>query len=402
MNLALSHSTRIVALLCLAEVLCMTGFAAYPAILPMLSKEWHLNGGEAGLISGAFFFGYMLTVPFLSSLTDRIDARMVFAASCFLASVGTAGFALTADGVTSGMLCQAVAGAGLAGTYMPGLKALTDRVTGQRQARFIAFYTATFGIGTSLSLLVTGWLVMVLPWRVAFDILALGPILAAAIILIGLRAQEPHAAHHATWLPRIIPVLRMKETRRYILGYTVHCWELFGLRSWMVAFIVFAYGLSQESSPPISATEAAALINLVGLPSSILGNEVAGRIGRIRWIAFIMSIASVLCWIVGISSTWPWWLMLIVLAVYFMTVMADSAALTTGLIQATPVAERGAAMGVYSLSGFGAGCLAPLIFGVTLDRMQSLGSSLAWTLALGTLGIGGLIWSVSQRHAKGP
>jgi hypothetical protein len=113
-----------------------------------------------------------------------------------------------------------------------------------------------------------------------------------------------------------------------------------------------------------------------------------------------MAVAGVLCWIVGISSTWPWWLMLTILAVYFVMVMADSAALTTGLIQETPLAQRGAAMGVYSLLGFGAGSLAPLVFGITLDAALSYGSSLAWTLALGTLGFGGFVWSILQRISK--
>jgi len=401
MNADPTHSFRVVALLCLAEALGMTGFAAYPALLPMLSREWGMNGGEAGFVSGAFFFGYMLTVPLLSGITDRVDARRVFAASCGLATAGTAGFALLADGMASGALCQALAGAGLAGTYMPGLKALTDRVAGQHQARFIAFYTSTFGIGTSLSLLGTGWISATIPWRWTFAVLAFGPLLAALVVLLGLKPQAPHAAHYAPWLPRIAPVLRQSEIRGYMLGYAVHCWELFGLRSWMVAFIVFAYGASRVSSPAISATEAAALINLVGLPASILGNEAAGKIGRLRWIVCIMAASGVLCWIAGNSSTWPWWLMLAVLAVYFMTVMADSAALTAGLIQATPIAQRGAAMGVYSLLGFGAGCLAPLIFGITLDAARSYGDSLAWTLAFGTLGIGGLVWSISVRRGTG-
>ncbi len=394
-----SQSIRIVALLCLAEAFSMTGFAAYPAILPMLSKEWGMTGGDAGLVSGSFFFGYMLTVPMLSGISDRIDARTVFATSCVLAAIGIAGFAHFANSVASGMIFQAIAGAGLAGTYMPGLKALTDRIDGISQARFISFYTAAFGIGTSISLLSTGWLVGIMPWRLAFNILAFGPLGAALVVFLGLRAQKSHTAHHAPWFPRIAPIFRQKNTRRYIVGYTAHCWELFGLRSWMVAFIVFAYD-THQAIPSISATEAAALINLVGLPASILGNELAGHLGRARWIAGIMAVAGVLCWIVGISSTWPWWLMLTILAVYFVMVMADSAALTTGLIQETPLAQRGAAMGVYSLLGFGAGSLAPLVFGITLDAALSYGSSLAWTLALGTLGFGGFVWSILQRISK--
>ncbi len=377
----------------------MTGFAAYPAILPLLSKEWGMNGGEAGFIGGAFFFGYMLAVPLLSALTDRFDARLVYACSCCLATLGIAIFALSAKGVMSGAFCQAVTGAGLAGTYMPGLKALTDRVSGVSQARFIAFYTATFGIGTSLSLLGTGYLVAVLPWRGAFAILACGPMLAALVMLLGLSSKLPQATQRARWLPSIDILLHRHEVRRTILGYAVHCWELFGMRSWMVAYIAYAYATTKTTQTLLSATEAAALINLFGLAASILGNEAAAKIGRRRWIAGSMAVAGVLCWIAGIASSWPWWLMLLVLGLYFMCIMADSAALTVGLIQATPVTERGAVMGVYSLLGFAAGCLSPLVFGMVLDAAGSAGSPWAWILAFGTLGTGGLVWSIASTRS---
>jgi len=384
---------RIVALLCLAEALSMTGFAAYPAFLPQLRAAWGISGAAAGFVGGAFFFGYMLAVPLLSGITDRIDARGVFVFSCLLAALGTAGFALLAQGVMSAALCQALAGAGLAGTYMPGLKALTDRVDGPRQPRFIAFYTSTFGIGTSISLLLAGWLGQVLPWPQAFALLALGPLLAAPLLLLGLKRQRPAGAHHAPWWPRFGPVLAQRELRRYIFGYSVHCWELFGLRSWLVAFIVFAYAAGNSQPPPLSATEAAAAINLLGLPASIFGNEAAGRIGRRRWIAAMMIAAGVLCWLAGFAAQWPWWVMLGLLALYFVAVMADSAALTAGLIATTPLAQRGAAMAVYSLLGFGAGFVAPLSFGAMLDAAGS--GPLGWGLAFGTLGIGGLIWAAT-------
>ena len=392
------RAVRLITLLCLAEALAMTGFAAYPAFLPALRAAWGMSGAEAGFVGGAFFFGYMLAVPLLSGITDRIDARGVFAASCALAAAGTAGFALLADGMLSGAAFQALAGAGLAGTYMPGLKALTDRVGGPRQPRFIAFYTSTFGIGTSLSLLAAGWLGDALPWRTAFALLALGPLLALPVVLAALRPQTPHGAQHARWLPRFGPVLAQREVRRYILGYALHCWELFGLRSWLVAFIVFAYAAG-GAAPALNATEAAALINLLGLPASILGNEAAGRLGRARWIAGVMIASGALCWIAGLSATWPWWLMLAALALYFASVMADSAALTAGLVAATPLAQRGAAMAVYSLLGFGAGFVAPLVFGATLDAAG--GGTAAWALAFGTLGSGGLVWALTARRRDG-
>jgi len=130
----------VVALMCLAETLSMTGFAAYPAFLALLRDTWSISNSEAGFIGGAYFAGYMTAVPVLSSLTDRYDARRIHVGSCLLAAVSTLGFAFFAEGVVSAAGLQALAGAGLGGTYMPGLKALTDRVTGPRQSRYIAFY----------------------------------------------------------------------------------------------------------------------------------------------------------------------------------------------------------------------------------------------------------------------
>jgi len=369
----------------------MTGFSAYPALLPTLRVAWGLSGTEAGFVGGAFFFGYMLAVPFLSGITDRIDARSVFAASCLLAALGTLGFALLARGALTGALFQALTGAGLAGTYMPGLKALTDRAIGPRQSRYIALYTASFGIGTSLSLALAGWLAALLPWRAALAVLALGPMLALPLVLLRLRPQPVSATPHASRWPRLRGVLAQRPVRRYVMGYSVHCWELFGLRSWMVAFIVYAGSVSGSTCPWLKATDAAALINLLGLPASVLGNELAGRLGRMRWIGSVMACAGALSWLAGLSVPAPWWIVLTLLAAYFVGVMADSAALTAGLVAAAPPAQRGAAMAVYSLLGFGSGVLAPMLFGATLDA--SGGRPWGWALAFATLSFGGLIWA---------
>jgi len=388
---------RLVALICLAEALSMTGFAAYPAFLAELKAAWGLSGAEAGFIGGSFFFGYMLAVPLLAGITDRLDARKVFAFSCLLSVAGILSFAHFAQGTLSAALFQALTGAGLAGTYMPGLKAMTDRVHGPRQARYIAFYTATFGIGTSLSLILAGSLGKLLPWADTMAALALGPLLALLVFLFGLKPQPLGIHRQSGWLPRFGDVLAQKETRTYILGYGAHCWELFGLRSWMVAFIAFGYGLS-AGQPWLTATEAAAAINLLGIPASILGNEAAGRLGRKRWIAGVMVASALLCWLAGFAASAPWWLMLLVLAVYFIAVMADSASLTAGLVEVTPPAQRGAAMALYSLLGFGAGFVAPLVFGVVLDLAGN--GPLAWGLALGSLGLLGLGWALKSKPGQ--
>ena len=121
----------VVALLCVAETLSMTAFSTYPALLPVVRDTWGLSNSAAGLVSGMYFGGYMAAVPLLASLTDRVDARRVYAASALLSAAGALGFALFARSLPSALLWQAVAGAGLAG----GRVSLAQRARGGTRVR---------------------------------------------------------------------------------------------------------------------------------------------------------------------------------------------------------------------------------------------------------------------------
>ena len=69
-----------------------------------------------------------------------------------LTIIAPLGFALTAGGFWSAALWRCVQGIGLAGTYMPGLKLLTDIVPKSAQSRTVAWYTSFFYVGAALSL----------------------------------------------------------------------------------------------------------------------------------------------------------------------------------------------------------------------------------------------------------
>src|ERR1044072_4959895 len=73
------------------------------------------------------------------------------------------------------------AGGGLAGPSMPGRRLLSDRIEGAGQSRAVAFYTASFSVGASLSVLVTGLLAERYGWGAGFGAAAAGGIVAAAI-----------------------------------------------------------------------------------------------------------------------------------------------------------------------------------------------------------------------------
>ena len=383
---------RVAVLMLAAQILSMLGFATYSALLPELRDTWQLSNSEAGLIGGMFFGGYVLTVTWWTSLTDRVDGRHVYLAGALAAAAGAVGFGLLAGGFWSAILLHALLGAGVAGTYMPGLRLLSDRVEGATQSRYVAFYTSFFGVGAALSIAITGAVAAAFGWRASFLVCAAGPLVAGLLVAFGLPAARaaPVAASRAT-LAVLRNVFRNRAAVGYILGYTVHCIELFGSRAWMVAFLGYSAGLQAAGSEPWSAPAIAALVNLLAVPSSIIGNEIALKIGRLRWIVIAMAISGALGIVLGACAWLHWLLVAALLTVYSLMVMADSATLTAGLIVAARPEERGATMGVYSLLGFCGGMLGPALFGGALDLTGGATSIAAWTIAYAVIGAGGLL-----------
>jgi len=357
----------------------MVGVATWPALLPQLQAGWHINNTVAGTVSGAFFAGYMASVPVLVSLTDRLPARHVYLGSCLILTAGSLALA-RADGPTLAMAGQALLGAGLAGTYMPGLKELSDRITGPRQSRAIAFYTSTYGIGTSASLYLTGAIASRAGWRTACAAAAAGPPVAAALILLLPRRDRESGAPVATPL-RFRTVLADRAVRVYVLGYTAHCCELFALRSWIVAFLTFA-----AATVRVTPSTIAALLNLLGAPASITGNEIASR-GRLHVITAAMVLSAILALATSAAAAAGGLLVIGITALYVLAIMADSAALTAGLVEAAAPSARGTAMAVYSFFGFAGGLAGPVIFGALLDAGGGTGRVTAWMLAFGGMAV---------------
>lgn len=374
------------AVLCLAQTLTMLGVFAFPALLPTFFAEWRLSNTDAGWIAGIYFAGYSLAVPMLSSLTDRVDARLVYMGGGALAAVAAAGFALFAEGFWSALGLRVFAGMGLAGTYMPGLRALTDRCEGPGQARAIAVYTACFSLATGLSFLMAGEVGRMFGWRAAFAVAAVATVLSLILVAVALRPATPQPALEKARLLDFRPVLRNRLAMGYVLGYTAHVWELFGFRSWLVVFLVFALSFHDQGGWP-APTTVATIGSLLAVATSIGGQELAMRLGRRRVVSVLMLASAVAAAGIGFTAPLPYgWV--VVLAIAYSTLMhADSAALTTGTVLAAEPGRRGATLAMHSLCGFGAGFLGPLAVGVVLDLAGGTGSVLAWGLAFASMGV---------------
>ena len=69
---------RLVAVVCAAQVLVQIGAFFWPALLPGMMPLWKLSNSEAGWITASFYGAYMVSVPVLVTLTDRVDPKRVY------------------------------------------------------------------------------------------------------------------------------------------------------------------------------------------------------------------------------------------------------------------------------------------------------------------------------------
>ena len=381
---------QIVTVMCAAHVFSIAGLATFPALLPTLVPLWELSNTQAGWISGIFFAGYVAAVPLLVTLTDRTDSRRIYLVGLLISTVGLLGFAFATTGFWSAMIWQAVQGAGVGGTYMTGLRVMTDRLPDDAPSRAIAFYTGAFSIGTALSFVLSGEIASRLGWQLAFGLAALGPLIAAAIALLLLSAQRPDTeARPDTHLLDFRPVFRNRQAMAFTLGYTGHTWELFALRGWIVAFLVFA-GAKEAGSGLLSATLIAGAANLLAVPASIIGNEFAERFGRRRTILTVMVLTGIVALATGFSASVSLAAAALFIIIYSGFVMGDSASLTAGAAAAAAPGYRGATLAVHSILGFGGALFGPLVVGLALDVAGGQQSPFAWFVAFAAMGFGSL------------
>jgi MFS family permease len=388
-----------------AQILVQIGAFAFPALLPGYIERWSISKTEAGWLVGVSFLAYIVMVPLLLALTDRVPVRRVYLFGAGLTAISHLGFALVADGFWTALILRVLAGIGWAGTFMPGLKALTEPFEGSAQSRAVSWHAAAIGVSGAASFGIAGFVGNSFGVSAAF---LMGASTALAAFLLAGTVMHPIMAQIPETLPqrRLLdfrPILRNRAVMGWIIAYTAHTWELAALRAWGVTFLVTTvahYGAPTWLPDPTVLFTVAVL---VGIAVSITGNEVAQRLGRVRVVTAAMSTAAALSLVAGWSAgaSAPLAAILIVLwnaAIYF-----DSSALTAGTLQAAHKELRGMTMGLHSMCGEAGGFFGAVGVGLVLDGVSGVSG---WGFAFGHIAlvtlIGLLILRRLSTHVPAP
>ncbi|MDR3581122.1 MAG: MFS transporter [Oryzomonas sp.] len=388
-------NTRWLLLVCLCQLFIMLVFINYSAVLPILRQEWGMSNTRAGMIFSVYQLGNIASGVILSTLTDRMNTKVIFIGAALWSATANLLFALYAHDFTSALILRALTGIGMGGTYMPGLKLVAERFAPAKRGRAIGVYVGSLMLGSSLSLAFTGWMSGLYGWRVAFIGCSIGVFAGALLsfpIFHGYRpAVRPRSDSGYT-----AEVARNRPARLMILGYGSHMWEMYGMRSWLAPFFTSAligWGYGQGRATGLASTIAALLVGIGAFSTAVTGT-LSDRFGRTATISMVMLSSAVLSFSFGWLINTNFLLTLAIGLLYGYLVVAESPVFSTGLTELVAPGYLGAAMGLQSLVGYSLATISPTVFGWALDTFRGWqpvpGINGAWGLAFASVGIGGL------------
>ena len=357
----------------------------YSAVLPLIVEEWDLSGTEAGIVFGAFQAGYLVTIVPAGWLADRYSPRWVIAVGALGTGLPSLAFAAIADGFLVGTFLRFLSGLFVAGVFVPGIRLVSDWYPAGIRGRALGVYIGTYEMGAGLSFVFSTVAAELVDWRVAIAVTSIGSLFVAPLML----KLTPNNTERTT--PSAggfdFSVLRDREYLLAVSIYSGHTWELFGVRNWLLAFLVAAPAFAAIDTTVLPGLVVGAMIIMSGAGNAV-GGWLSDRIGRPQTIATGLGVSALLSAIFGLLGEISSAALITVTLIYGLVLALDSAPTSTLVTEVVADEHVGTALSIQSLAGFSTTVVSPVIFGLVLDRI-------GYAVAFPTLAIGALLGLLS-------
>ena len=378
---------------CASRAATQLVFLIYPASVTVLRPAWQMSAAAAGSISTGFQLGFAISLFACSWLADRIGARRVYLASLAAAAVAATAFALFARSYLSGLVLYTLVALTLGGTYTTLIMLIADRYEPARRGGAMGWLIAASSLGSAVSLASAG---ITLPrggYPLAFAVASGGVVTGAVLGWLAMRTVPTVVHRRGTHLRFGQHVGRNPAAVRLIAGYVFHSWELLAMWAWTPAFLAASLAATGASAGRAlaGASYVSAGFHLIGLLASATMGRLSDRLGRRTALVWLAGASAACSLVIGWLVAAPPALVVGVGALYAFTALGDSPVLSVALTEAVPAAFLGTTLALRSLLGFGAGAIAPLVFGAVLDATNPPGVPAVWGWAYTALGAGGVL-----------
>ncbi len=361
-------------------------FATFVASIPLIEKQWGLINTEVGAISGVYFLGYVLGAILLVPISDKYSTKNTLFFAVSVSAFSHLAFSIFANGLLSALLLRFISGAAFSGVYVIGQKIIGQNTSAESRGSSIGLYVTGFYAGGGLSLLLAGYLLLILSWETVYLLVSCISIMSVLLALIFIIKIDllPTNPGSAFINPK---VLLNKKLFVASFSYAMHAWELYIMRMWFPVFLAYLYiesGSRLNSSAALAAT-IAGIISIVTSFTPLFGASYSDGKNRAKIAIVILAISSVLSLIIGLTVLLPIIFAIIIGFIWTLFVGSDSAIYTTLITENAKPEELGSSLAVHTIFAFGTAAISPLVFGIILDIFGR--NELGWFLGFFTSSI---------------
>ena len=386
--------TRQLLLICAVEVLAMGLWFSASSVVPQLSDEWHLSDAGATWLTTSVQLGFVagaLTSAILN-LPDRMPLTRLIGASALLAAAANAAVAVLAHGLALAIPLRFLTGVALAGVYPPGIKLMATWFrTGRGFA--VGALVGALALGSGTPHLVNA--LPALDWQAVLSVASVLAVVGAGLAVATLH-EGPYAAAAAPFAPGYVRRLFGDRAQRLVcFGYFGHMWELYAMWTWVPAYAAASFTAAGDGDPSRTSVELAAFaaVGVAGLAGCILGGLVADARGRAAVTIWAMGVSGTCCVLAAAVYGLAPAVVVILMLVWGMAVVADSAQFSTALTEVADPEYVGTAVTAQTAIGFA-------ITVVSIRLLPGVRDAVGWRYAFLFLAVGPALGIVAMARVR--
>ena len=370
--------TGSIAILILSQIAVLSVWFSSAAVLSEMGAEANLSTAQLAWLSTATQVGFGLGALVYAAigLADRYDPRVVFALSAALSAAANGLLLAVPIGGNEAIILRAMTGAFLAGVYPVGMKIAVGWTLKDR-ALLVGALVGALTVGSAGPHLIA--IFGGADWRMTIWI-STGLCVFGGLSMLATSLGPHHAKAPRLELGAIRLAWTNTKIRLAILGYIGHMWELYAFWAWVGIIASGSFAAAGTSDPDLAKLVAFLAIALGGL-ACVPAGRLADRIGKARVAAVILILSCGSALMAAFGYGGPVWLMAIVLVIWGLTVIPDSALFSALVADNAPPERAGSIMTLQNAIGF-------LLTAITVQLTPVAAEAIGWPLVLAIMALG--------------